>query len=41
VRFVGELKGGALRWESPGKWLDNESALVAKAQHCTLERPTS
>jgi hypothetical protein len=39
VRFVGELKGGALRWESGGKWIDNDTGLVAKALHCTLEAP--
>lgn len=41
VRFIGELKGGALRWESPGKWLDHDSALVAKPVHCTLTRPAA
>ena len=39
VKFIGELKAAGLRWESGGKWHENESALVAKPVRCTLEPP--
>ncbi len=39
VKFIGELKAAGLRWESGGKWHENENALVAKPLRCTLEAP--
>lgn len=40
VRFIGEMKGAALRWETGGKWHDDQSAFVAKPISCTLEAPS-
>jgi len=40
VRFIGEMKGAALRWETGGKWHDDQSAFVAKPLHCTLAAPS-
>jgi hypothetical protein len=40
VRFIGELKKAALRWQSGGKWHDDQTALVARPQRCTLEAPS-
>jgi hypothetical protein len=40
VRFIGELKKAALRWESGGKWHDDQTALVAQPLRCTLEAPS-
>jgi hypothetical protein len=39
VRFVGELKKAALRWDAGGKWHDDQEALVAKPVSCSLEAP--
>jgi hypothetical protein len=40
VRFVGEMKKAALRWEATGKWHEDQTALVAKPVRCTLEAPS-
>lgn len=39
VRFVGELKKAALRWDTGGKWHDDQEAFVANPVSCTLEAP--
>lgn len=39
VRFVGEMKKAALRWDTGAKWNDDQSALVAKPVRCTLDEP--
>jgi hypothetical protein len=39
VRFVGELSKAALRWDTGGKWHDDQTALVAQPVSCTLEAP--
>lgn len=39
VRFIGELKKPATRWDSNAKWVDDTDAFVAKPIHCTLEPP--
>lgn len=39
VRFTGEMKGVATRWDTSGKWTDEPTAYVAKALSCTLQPP--
>jgi hypothetical protein len=39
VRFIGELKGVATRWDTAGKWTDEPGGMVAKPIRCTLEPP--
>lgn len=39
VRFIGEMKGVLVRWDTGGKWAEEPPTLVAKPLHCTLDAP--